>query len=109
MDIIEQIDDEWAGDWLGVLETEPAADPAPAPDPPDPVVAAPTVEPEASPFLAWTAAHTPELTLVARRSDSGRWLDAHVFVILAVAISLPAVAMPAAWLAVCAIGALVML
>jgi hypothetical protein len=43
------------------------------------------------------------------RGDSGRWLDAHLLEILAVAAAAPAVAVPASWVLVCSIAALAML
>ena len=46
---------------------------------------------------------------VASRSDSGRRLDTHLLTILAVALALPALRLPVAWLAVCAITAIVLI
>ena len=43
----------------------------------------------------------------ASRSDSGRRLDTHLLTILAVAFALPALRLPVAWLAVCAVTAIV--
>ena len=45
----------------------------------------------------------------AARGDSGRWLDAHLLTVLAVAGALPALRMPRAWVVVCAIAGIVML
>ena len=46
---------------------------------------------------------------VFMRSDSGRWLSDHLLTILAVAASLPALRAPTAWLAICAVAAVVVL
>jgi len=43
------------------------------------------------------------------RSDSGRWLDAHLLTILATVAAVPALRIPAAWVIACSIAALVML
>ena len=44
-----------------------------------------------------------------QRSDSGRWLSTHLLTICAVAGALPAMRAPIGWLAVCSVGAIVML
>jgi len=70
-------------------------------------------------FGSWIASQTAAPTFdssgqqitpprVASRSDSGRRLDTHLLTILAIAFALPALRLPVAWLAVCAITAIVL-
>src|SRR5438552_3485383 len=92
--------DEWAGSsadrgqGLAFVET---VDPSPVPD----HVPAPGVSKRAIGFGAWLDRHDRGAPS-RKRSDSGRWLDAHVWTIVAVAGALPALRLRAAWLVVCA-------
>ena len=85
-------------DWLSV----PDAVAAPAPRFEEP---APPPDPSTFHFVDPDRKVTP----ARARSDSGRWLDAHLLTILATVAAVPALRIPAAWVIACSIAALVML
>lgn len=93
-EIIEEVDD----DWLSV----PEATVAPSPQFEDP---APPPDSSTFHFVDPDRKATP----VRARSDSGRWLDAHLLTILATVAAVPALRIPAAWVIACSVAALVML
>jgi hypothetical protein len=94
VDAIEEVDD----DWLSV--PPPTESPAPQFEEP-----APPPDPSTFHFV------DPDDKVVPprARSDSGRWLDAHLLTILATVAAVPALRIPAAWVIACSIAALVML
>ena len=63
--------------------------------------------PGAEPVVGWDGWLTPTTGDVAspKRSDSGGWLDAHAWAIVAVAGALPALRLRAAWVVVCVVVA----
>ena len=85
-------------DWLSLPETVEA----PAPHFEEP---APPPDPSTFHFVDPDRKIPP----ARARSDSGRWLDAHLLTILATVAAVPALRIPAAWAIACSIAALVML
>jgi hypothetical protein len=98
--------DEWVGSFDGGDETfvfVETLDPLPIPD----RVAAPGDAPEAL-RLRTSGKVESRPAPPKERGDSGNWLDAHVWTIVAVAGALPALRLPATWLAACAVIAIVL-
>lgn len=93
-EVTEGVDD----DWLSV--PEPVEAPPPQFEEP-----APPPHPSTLLFVDPDRKATP----ARARSDSGRWLDAHLLTILATVAALPALRIPAAWVIACSVAALVML
>jgi len=94
IDQVDEIDD----DWLSAPTTaEPRAPQFAEPTPPPDPSTLHFVDPDRKVVPAKT------------RSDSGRWLDAHLLTILATVAAVPALRVPAAWVIACSIAALVML
>ena len=94
VDAIKEVDDDWLSPPAAVEARAPQfEEPAPPPDP----AMFHFVDPDR------------KITPGKARSDSGRWLDAHLLTILATVASVPAFRIPAAWVIACSIAALVML
>ena len=94
MDTVEEVD----ADWLSTPEvSEPHA----------PHFAEPT--PPIDPALLHFVDPDRKVVPARSRSDSGRWLDAHLLTILATVAAVPALRVPAPWVIACSIAALVML
>ena len=64
-----------------------------------------TAQPDASPYTDYQAT----LDRPIGRSDSGTWLSEHLLTIVAVAVALPALRAPVAWVALCAVAAVALL
>src|SRR6478609_12013152 len=94
IDQVEEIDEDWLSAPTTAAPRAPQfAEPTPPPDP----STLHFVDPDRKVVPAKT------------RSDSGRWLDAHLLTILATVAAVPALRVPAAWVIACSIAALVML
>jgi hypothetical protein len=64
---------------------------------------------QTSPFEEYARTEMAGARRLPARSDSGRWLDRHCFVILCAAAALPALRLPGEWLIMCAVVTVVFL